>query len=83
MRVGCVTVCLLTGRRKRAGVRFFFFKPGNETKLRNTCRLPRRGFVASVVSAAAALFCVTHTHTHLGFRFKCTPNVKMSRVFPP
>lgn len=80
MRVGCVTVCLLTGRRKRVGVRFFF-KPGNETKLRNTCRLPRRGFVAAVVSAAAALFCVTHTH--LGFKFKYTPNVKMSRVFPP
>lgn len=70
-------------QEEEGGSQVFFLKPGNETKLRNTCRLPRRGFVAAVVSAAAALFCVTHTHTHLGFKFKCTPNVKMSRVFPP
>lgn len=48
-------------RQEEEGGSQVFFKPGNETKLRNTCRLPRQGFVAAVVSAAAALFCVTHT----------------------
>lgn len=35
-------------------------KPGNESKLWNTCRLPPPGFVAAVV-CGTALFCVTHT----------------------
>lgn len=38
-------------------------KPGNESKLRNTCRLPPPGFVTAVV-CDAALFCVTQEHTH-------------------
>lgn len=79
MRVGCVTVCLLTGRRKRAGVRVFL-----SLGMKQSCGTP----AAFLGEALSPLLCLQQLlcsawHTHLGFKFKYTPSVKMSRVFPP
>lgn len=50
MRVGCVTVCLLTGRRKRAGVRFFFLSLG----MKQSCGTP----AAFLGEALSPLLCL-------------------------